>query len=524
MKKMIMLAALLLISCQVVMSQKSSVTGVKKVSVKNVSPIMENNEVKGYYFFYYKDKASKGISNYGLMLYNNNFEETHNIDITKPSNSMMLEGSYNGTHFCFSFLNQKGKFIEYQIYDLNGKDAGSYKVDDLSNAEIQWYASMVQSEEDEFSGGIMPVPSKGFVRYGMEKEGGYRACIEYFDNTGKKQWTTEPFSTTKKSYETTEPVYADDKIVVTNIFIREKALSTDGDSKMIAHNISDGKKKFEFALTHANGILVPMGLNYDKDASQYISYGEYYAKKGKDEKIDVKNKIGFYLQIFDENGKLVKESFSSWEKDIAAVIPVNKKGKLDNNAYVFVHNVVKTAEGKYYAIGEQFKKAVSGKGIAMNLAANALGGSSNAAMTEIEMMDMMVFEFDADLKPTKATIIEKEKSEVVLQKGMSTVSVHKLGFMMKMMGYFDYAFTTESVDRTSFNAVYINYDRDKKAGTNSTIGSITLNKSKEIETKKIQLNTKPTRYLIMPAKSGYLAIFEYHKKEKTVDFRLEKLE
>lgn len=523
MKSRVFIMGLLVMMSLPLFGQKASITGVKKFSVKNASAIMENNEVKGYYFFYYKDKASKGVSNYGLMLYNNNLEETHNIDVSKPSNSILLEGAYNGTNFCFSFLNQKEKSIEYQIFDLNGKDCGSYKVSDLSNAEIQWYASMIQTEEDEFSGGILPVPSLGFVRYGMEKEGGYRACIEYFDNKGKKMWTTEPFSTEKKSFESTEPVFANADVVVTNINVRSKMMSKDITTSMVAHNISDGKKKFEFPLENAKGYLVPMGVNYDKDAKQFITYGEYYGKTGND-KFDIKNKIGFYLQIYDDAGKMVKENFASWEKDIAAVIPVNKKGKLDNNAYVFIHNVVKTSDGHFYAIGEQFKKAVSGKGVMLNVAAGMLGGSTDAGMTEIEMLDMMVFEFDADLKPVKGHIIEKEKTEIVLQKGASTVSVHKLGFMMKMMGYFDYSFTTESVDRSTFNAVYVDFDRDKDAGTNATVGSITLTSSKEIEVKKIKLNTKPTRFLIMPAKTGYLAIFEYSKKEKTASMRLEKLE
>ena len=128
MKKTIVSFSLLFIFCISLYSQSASVTGVKKISVKNIGTITENSEVKGYYFFFLKDKASKGMSNYSLNLFNNNLDATHTIEITKPSNSILLEAAYNGDRFCFSFLNQKLKMLELQLYDLNGKDAGKYEV------------------------------------------------------------------------------------------------------------------------------------------------------------------------------------------------------------------------------------------------------------------------------------------------------------------------------------------------------------------------------------------------------------
>ena len=498
------------------LSQKTSISGVKRYSSRGLGVIKEDNQVKGYYFFYLKDKVSRELTSYGLYIYNNNLEATHNIEFTKPKNSMLLESSYNGDRLCFSFVNQKLKTLELDMYDNSGKLVSTYSVKDVSPAELNYYVSMVQSEEDEFNGSLMAVPGKGFIRYGMEKEGGYRTSIEFIDNNGKKAWATEPFSKEKKSYETTEPVFANENVAVTNISVRPKLMSSDIDYNMVVHEISSGKELFKFPLIHDKGHLVMMGMNYDAAENQYLLYGEYYGKTGNG-RLDVKNKQGFFVQVYDKNGKLVKENFSSWEKDIAAIIPVASKGRMENDAIIFVHNVIKTADGNYFAIGEEFKKKVSGRAMLVN----AAGGE--AALMEIQMMNMVVFQFDKDLKPVKAYIIEKKKSHILLQKGMSTVSPHKLGYIMKLYGYFDYAFTTESNDKSTFNSVYINYARDKENDSNLDVGTIYY-KDKEIAVDHVKLNTRPSSFKIIPAKSGYITILEYQRKTKTVELRLEKLD
>ena len=53
MKKLLLTLCMPVLLAVPAISQSASVSGVKKVSVKNLSPIMENNEVKGYFFFYF---------------------------------------------------------------------------------------------------------------------------------------------------------------------------------------------------------------------------------------------------------------------------------------------------------------------------------------------------------------------------------------------------------------------------------------------------------------------------------------
>jgi uncharacterized Zn finger protein len=186
----------------------------------------------------------------------------------------------------------------------------------------------------------------------------------------------------------------------------------------------------------------------------------------------------------------------------------------------FVHKIVKTADGKTFVIGEQYRKAVSGLGVA---SAVLMGSRSNTSVMKIEIHDMLVFEFDSKMKLKDITIFEKEKTNVQLPSGYGTVDANLLGNIMKIYGQFDYSYTSISADKKTFNSAYINYDRDKEAGSSYTIGDIAYTKDQKLTIDKIKLTSKPTFFYVREAKPGYVAIFEYFRKEKKAILRLEKL-
>lgn len=512
MKKIIFL--LLIISANITsgFSQSADFAGVKKINLTNVNAIIQNNEVVGYYAFYVMDKSSGSENEYGLEILDNNLKVTHSIKMKQSNKSVLLEAGFNGDNFCFSFVDLKKKALEYKMYDKTGKPMPSYKVLGLNNNEISYYGQMMQNEDDNFSGWLHAVPNKGFVRCGMENEGGARVEIEMFDNAGKKKWTANSGATSKKSYESLLPLYTNDKYFITGLTTREKMLSMSFDFSAVVFDVNSGKQKFSTSSKHDKGYLWPIGASVEGE--DIIIYGEYYEyDDAAKTKMDISKKIGFYTQVFDETGKLKQENFSSWDKDVAKFVPVNEKGKLDNNTSVMIHKLVKTSDGKYYAIGEQFKKNLA-------LGAAALGASA----AKISLYDMMIFEFDNNLKLQKVNIIQKEKTDVVLPRGAGVNGSATLGYFAKTMGWFDYLFTTQSSDKSTFNSVYLNYDKGVSEGSKYTIGNIALTKEKTLANPKVNLKTKPTAFIALPAKPGYIAVFEYFKKKKSASMHLEKLD
>ena len=202
-------------------------------------------------------------------------------------------------------------------------------------------------------------------------------------------------------------------------------------------------------------------------------------------------------------------------------IKVGDKGKLEDGVAIFVHKIVKTNDGKYYAIAEQFNKVVSGLGVASAIMNG--GNSSGVSLAKINILNMMVFELNSDFSLENVTIFEKNKTSVELPSGAEFLDENTLGLFVKIYGGFDYTYTSSNKANTNFQTTYVNYNRKNDKGDSKfNIGVISLNDTKKITDTKINLKSKPTRFSVMPSKPGYLVIFEYFKKEKRAAFRMEK--
>lgn len=100
-------------------------------------------------------------------------------------------------------------------------------------------------------------------------------------------------------------------------------------------------------------------------------------------------------------------------------------------------------------------------------------------------------------------------------------SQHQIALMVKMTGGFDYEFTTGEADNSDFTVCYSTYEKSAEY-KGQTFNSIRYNGSK-FNTDKIELKSKASRLKVFPAKPGSVMIMEYFKKEKRLDFRLERL-
>jgi hypothetical protein len=91
---------------------------------------------------------------------------------------------------------------------------------------------------------------------------------------------------------------------------------------------------------------------------------------------------------------------------------------------------------------------------------------------------------------------------------------------LKMVGAFDYEFTTGDQDNSNFSVCYTDYEHGDYKG--STFNAIHYN-GKKLSTDKIELKSKASMLRVFPAKGGSVMILEYFRKDKRLDFRLEKL-
>jgi len=494
--------------------QVVNISNVRAMNIKNVSAITENEEVKGYVSFYFVDKENRKENNYKLNIYDNNLNLKFDIDLIKPSNISYIEGAYNGTAFCYSFFDPKTKTLDYIVYDKEGKKKGSYLSPELSKMELAYMEQKLKQPENPFAGVLVGIPSVGFARYGLDDDKGRAAVIEMIDNDGKKAWSKTIKGDDDNDYVFAMPLAYSKDVLATLIYTRESLFKQEFKKTIIkCQNTADGSDLFKFDCKGKKYQYSPTGVSIEGD--KILLFGEYF--KPTDNTIK-ENSQGLFIIEFDNTGKMVRESYQSWKENINKTIPSTGQQKLDARMKIAVHDIVKTADGSYFVICEQFMRVADGAGIAMNI----IGGGYGSAMTKIESFSMMVMQFNADFVIQKTEIFEKNKTSIELMPGLDMYGTTFIAYYLKATGQFDYSFTTISPDKKIFNVGYVNYDRKKEGGI-YTIGNLAYNKEQKLVHDKLELKTKPTVFIALPGKPGYVAVMEYFKKEKKATIRLEKL-
>ncbi len=488
---------------------------VKRVNLSNCDAIFSNEEVIGYYTFFYLDKENRNEDLYQLNIMDKNLKVTYSVELVISKRSWLLESKFNDERFCFSFINFKDKKIEYLFFDKQGKKVAEYKTPELSRTELSLMSQTMTSQDANYSGGLIGITGKGFVRYGLEKEDGWRMEMEMIDNNGKKLWSVNSNTKAKKAFESAMPVYANKDIVASLFGSREKLMSKDILYSILFHDVNTGKELFRTEPLTNGKKLLPIGVSFEVTSKEYIIYGEYY-----DQEDNMKdNSKGYFFQSYTLTGTKKKEVFVGWANDLAKVFPQSKEGKPNNDFYISLHNMIRTSNGKFYGIGEEFNKAVSAFGVASTLLSQGNGGT---AVMKIVLHNMVVFEFDQNFKVINIKEIEKEKTNVQLPQGLGALSTPMLGFYLRAYGEFDYEYSSLSKDQKTFTAAYVNYDREKGASNNYVIGTIGVGKDGKLGTDKIRLSDKPTKFIVMPSKPGYVAVLKYYAKEKKISWVLEK--
>lgn len=523
-------------------AQNTNFTKVKQFNMQNLRPIMENNSVKGYFVYLFNKKTSGRKNQYQLTILDNELNEKNTVTITKPKSYTLLESSYNGQAFCFIYMDTRKKSIEYLVMDDEGNELGKYIVKKPSKNELARIISITKTSNGSYKGGIAPVSGIGFARYGWDySKKNNRAIIEMFDNTGKKMWQAGTTEKGKVAYETMTPFYSDSKAIVSFVQGYEKGLKGNFSSYLIWHNAQTGEVMFTMDAkgeTSGPGIngktrkrrgsksstLLPLSITYDAAKNEYYVCGEYF--KNGENMMKVRSE-GFFLKSISATGELNIESYSTWDKDVNKLLPKDEKGK-EQNRNVTIHQVIRTADGKIFAIGEQFKKKFNGWSLPLYVGVSALqsigvNASTNIGLMKLVVYDMLIFEFDQNLQISQVHSFRKDKKNVPLPQGVGILPSTLLGNYVKMMGGFDYRFTTMSEDQQTFSTGYVNFTKKRKNGRGYKAGTINYTSSQVLSEDKVPFNKKARQIKAMPAKPGQVTLVEYYRKGKRVDLRTEEV-
>lgn len=513
MQKLSTITLLLTFFVTVSTAQNLSIENVYKVALRNSDAIKEGSEVKGYYFFYVSDKIDKKTNEYTLQITDQTLKKLKDVKFQDSKDVSIIESSFNGTDLIFLLYNDDARTFEYQVYGADGKKKYTYNRQ-LSKKEKRFLeASYLNDDEDKNYKGLYPVEGRGFIsNMPSREEKDYTFQVDYFSTEKRKQWSYIPTVGAKR--------FIGDYLGTFNGVVYLEVLKFTGmmdqkpDSYLVGLDLETGKQLFEKSTEQGKFKFYPASMSVVNDGKAYI-FGEYFNPNGN---IFKDKSLGFGFWNVNEKGEVLSEKYNSWDLDMGKHLSVSSKGKIDDFGFMFLHNMVQTADGSIFAIGEGYQKTASALGIATTLLSR---GGNNFSVLKMKVTDMILIRFDKDFNVKSAQIFDKYANKQELPSGYEFVSTPLIGKILRDYGVFDYSYTQMNKDFSSFTVCFSDYERGKDyKGT--TFNAITYADGK-ITTDKIKTVSKASGSVVLPGKQGQVLILEYFKKDKRMEAHFEKL-
>jgi hypothetical protein len=494
---------------------KLSVDKVYSAYLRNSGAISEKGQIKGYFFLYQSDKIDRHTNEYTLQLLDENLNKVKDIKFEDSKKLSLLESAYNGGSISFLFKNEDNKTLDMKIYGFDGKLKYTYtrefdkKTDDL----MKQYETM--HTDEGMNKNVFDLANQGYVSVLPMRDGKQRTYeVDFYSSETKKQWTYVPTDDAEK-YAYAEYLGCTDSLIILEVLKKNRAMSTNITSHLVGINFVTKKKQFELEQSDNDATkILPSYVAPIEGSNNLMVIGNYYDK---DENIAKDYGKGLAVYEITTSGKVVSKTMNTWAGDFARYLPTNSKGKIDEVGYLYIHKVIRTPDHKLFIVGEGYKRTANAVGIGLAVLS---GGNTSLGVTKMVVTDMVMMQFDNKFKVTNATIYDKRNNTAMMSSAVDYNSQHIIAKYLKMVGAFDYEFTTGDQDNSNFAVCYSDYEHGDYSG--STFNAIRYN-GKKLTTDKIELKSKASVLRVFPAKGGSVMILEYFKKAKRLDFRLEKL-
>lgn len=519
MEKLKWLTATILLCGPICLSaqNKLSVDKVYSTYLRNSGAIMEKNQIKGYFFLYQSDKIDKHTNEYTLQVLDENLNKVRDIKFEDSKKLSLLEAAYNGNSLAFLFKNGDTKTLDMKVYGLDGKEKFTYSrgYDKKTDQLMNMYETLHTDEGTNQN--VYDLGEQGYVSVLPLRDGKKVSYeVDYFSSKEKNQWAYEPNDDEEK-FANAEFLGSTENIIILEVMKKSHRLSGQTSAHLVGINFVTKKKVFDIDNENDEYTFVPSSV-VPKDNGQLLVMGSYFDK---DANIIKDFSKGLAMYSINSDGKVVTKTYNSWRDDFAKYLPTNSKGKIDNVGFLYIHKLIQGPGGKMYVVGEGYKRQASAGGIALNVLGALSGMRSNAGVTKIVITDMVMMEFNDNYKLTNATVYDKTNNTAISTTASDYNSQHALAMYLKSTGSFDYEFSTGNRDNSDFSVCYSDWVRSSDY-KGQTFNSIHYNGDK-FTTDKIELKSKASIMKVFPAKAGSIMIMEYFRKDKRLDFRLEKL-
>ncbi|UYQ94494.1 hypothetical protein MKQ68_05240 [Chitinophaga horti] len=510
MKKHSLLLLLMLCTCSLFAQLK--IENVYSVKLRNSGVISEKGQVKGYFFFYQSDKIDKRTNEYTVQVVDENLNKVQDIKFQDGRDLTLLEAAYNGNTLAFLYKNSENKTLDMKIYSIEGKLKFTYTApyDKKSEAWMKQVEELAQSDNG-LNSSVFDVGQYGYVAVVPVIDGKERTFEVRCYNDKKKKHYTYRYDDGKSKFCVGEFIGATDSLAFFTVMKKSGTLSWNLKKSVVAINFVNSRRAFELTPDIGDYRITPTNVLPQTTPGKISLLGGYYES---DENVIWDAPRGMAIVDLDPKGNVLNSVVCSYDTELSKFLPVGAKGKIKDIGFLFVHKALAMPDGGYTLIAEGFRKKVSAGKIA--LAAVAGGGN----FTNLEITDLVMMRFDNGFGLKSVDVFDK-KMNVVSPRGMDLVSPQIAAMAVKGMGGFDYEFTTGEEDNSTFNVCFSDYEKSSEY-KGRTFNTVRFNGTK-YSTDKIELKSKASEMVVLPAKAGHVMIYEYFKKTKSLELRIEKL-
>ncbi|SDS54382.1 DUF6770 family protein [Gramella sp. MAR_2010_147] len=481
--------------------QSRTLDNITDFKLRNSGAMLSHEKnVDGYYFFYEIDKKSRKDREFGIQILDKNLNELALKSYVAHKRTQLIDGRYNNEAIMFALLDNSEKQIKLVSFDKNAQKLPDETIS-LSNREYK-LINLYSVSNEYFP--LYAIPNKGFIfnKVTDDKKIGYD--INFYPTGDSKPWSYSSPEGAKDMFFIT-PLDVNEEFIVFLEYKKGGLLSRQVDVTTKILNAATGELIIEKKYEEDNPRLITNA--FLKNDNHLILMGEYFKPNAK---ILNDKSEGVFLEELDGNGQSVRESLVNWDENIYPYMQVEER----DNSYVFFHDLIQTGDGKFFAIGEKFKKTVS----ALGVASLALGGGGSA--TQLTISDAVVFEFKPNFELQEIKTFEKGTSRVLCATDFGSPQLNARALVN--YGAFDYTYTQNDPEKNRFYSSFVDYERIKGEKNKNAFKTLIYDYN-EISEDKIYLERGDINSSILPAKLGNVLIVEYDKKEKTITAHLEKM-
>lgn len=484
--------AVMLLSMVNVDAQNRTFEDVIEIRLENVGPIFQNNQVIGYYAFYYIDKAAEIYkSNYKLVLMDEQLNKIAEKKIVETDRLELHMASYNGKNLFFVFQNNYS--VEFRLYDL--------ALNLISTEQRPFFYLDPFSPSNPTKRPVLPqvisLGDNGFLFYNYTRNTISRKLnykIQFFPTNGSNPWQWETQKSDNLRY-TPVVLCHNDKILLHH-FIEGLRPST----YLQGINLKTGKVLFRKEMSVENHLIQIVHAHPDT-AGNFVVAGQYY---NLNDKVWKDKSLGFFVGKIDSQGNFITHKFLSWINEVAAKTIINKKGLIRENDNLYLHNAVHGRDGSIYLMGEIFEKTKS----------------TLKHKSVFKTKEIAVIEISPDWALKSFNFFNKTEHKHTMPFWIK--NLEKQVYYYQNFRGFDYQYFLQNEQRDEFAFFYeIRYTEDNKLTRKLSTLSKHIGENKFV-TDIISLDSDATIYRVMPAYAGHIMIVEYFSNTKKLNMRIEK--